>query len=412
MMRSLSFFGYLKGSVKIRVDGFFTERFINLCVMEGILLWNIKRAGTERIYACVSPKDFKRLKAAAKKTKSRIKIVKKSGAPFAAFRYRKRKYAAIGIVFLAAAVWFYSTHVMGIDIKGNERIKTETLSAALKEFGVYGGASLEKIDRKKVQNNMMTRLEDISWIGVNIKGSRVYIEVKERLEKPKALESDVPCDLIAAEDGIIDELDVREGQSMVRRSEFVEKGDLLVSGAMDSAQTGIRYVHSYGEVYAITNKSLKEEYKRVITEKTPTGREKRKLSIVFGEKRIGLYLKAEPEYKNYEKKIIKTENPIFPKIYAETAVFSEQSAKQKKRSDKEIFELGKKELSKKIEKNLKENSLIKNISAKFEEKDPETLVVTVNFEIRENIAEERKIDKTENLNYDIDMSKNNAPLNE
>jgi len=398
---------FLRGSVLIRIDGYFTERFINLCMNGDILLWDIKRAGETRLFARIRPSDFKRVKKAASKTRSKISIVKKSGIPFIMFRYRKRKFVFIGILLAVIMLWYFKSHVTGIDITGNERLESSVIESALKDFGIYKGAEVKDINRKLVQNKMMTRLDDIAWIGINIRGSRVYIEVKERLDTKEETDKSIPCDLIALKDGIIEELDVRQGQSMVKKKQFVQAGDLLVSGAVDSQVSGIRYVHSFGEIFALTELEKEEEYKLEIIEKKPTGRTKKKHSICFGNKRIGLFLKKEPDYKNYEMKTEKKDLGIFD-ISVETEVYTEQEHKKIKRSEKETFEAGKNDLCEKMKKQIKDSAEIKNISAKYYKKDSETLVVTVNFELRENIAKERTIDKIENLNYDIlDMDNNN-----
>ena len=413
-MFALDIVNFIKGYVSIRIDGFFCERFINLCVKKGILLWDIKRSGESRIYAKISISDFKRVNEAAKKTRSKVTIAKKSGLPFLMFRYRKRRLALIGIVIFFVMLTFFKSHVMGIDIRGNERIETDAVEAALKDFGVYLGADLRDIDRRLVQNKMMNRMEDIAWIGVNIRGSRVYIEIKERLDTEENPETDIPCDLIAKRDGIIEELDVREGQSMVKRNEFVEEGDLLVSGAMDSNSMGIRYVHSYGEIYASTNYEKTGEYALTITEKKLTGRQKKKYSIHFGEKSFDLFLKNEPDYKYFEKKedVKKTG---FWGMEFKTCTYSEYEPKKIKRGEKEAFEDAKKDLIEKMKQEIFTNSensddiQIKNISSKYEKKDAETIEITVNFELRENIALQRPIDKIENLNYDI-LNKDNNNL--
>lgn len=412
----LKFINFLKGYVHIIIDGYFTERFINICVNSDILLWDIKRLGETRISAKVLPGDFHRLRVAARKTKSSVKIAGKSGMPFLLFRYRRRKLAIVGIAAFFFMLMYFSSHVMGIDITGNERVTTESIESSLKDFGIYTCAPLKSIDRKLVQNKMMTRFDDISWIGINIKGSRVYIEIKERLKIPEGVALDVPCDLIATEDGIIDELNVREGQSLVKRKEFVEKGDLLVSGAVDSLQSGIRYVHSYGEIYAITQRNLSRDYSLEFTERVYTGREKKKYSVSVLGKKLNLFLKKEPEYKFFDKKEEKKDysfmKNLFPTVSLEKTIYKEQNEKKIKKTEKEMFETAKKELTEEIKKELAKDTEIKNISAKYEKKGEKNITVTVNFELRENIAKERAIDKIENLNYDIlDSKKNEDTIN-
>ena len=53
---------YIVGYVKISVEGYFIERFMNICISKKILLWNIKREKSTFLYANVGIKDFKKLK--------------------------------------------------------------------------------------------------------------------------------------------------------------------------------------------------------------------------------------------------------------------------------------------------------------------------------------------------------------
>ena len=65
---------YFTGYVKIKVEGLFLERFINICVSKKILLMDIKREKSTIMYANVGIADYKKLKQVARKTKSKIKI--------------------------------------------------------------------------------------------------------------------------------------------------------------------------------------------------------------------------------------------------------------------------------------------------------------------------------------------------
>ena len=73
---------YILGYVNILVEGYFVEKFINICNKQKIFLWNLKRSKTTIIYTNVSIKDFKKLKPIAQKTKCKIKKKKKKGLPF------------------------------------------------------------------------------------------------------------------------------------------------------------------------------------------------------------------------------------------------------------------------------------------------------------------------------------------
>ena len=79
------------GYVRITVEGFFIERFINICKAKEILLWGIKREKASIMHANISIKNFKQVKEISKKTKCRVHIKRKKGIPFFLNKYKKRK---------------------------------------------------------------------------------------------------------------------------------------------------------------------------------------------------------------------------------------------------------------------------------------------------------------------------------
>ena len=61
----------LQGYVKIKVEGYSPERFLNLCNVHKILIWGIDSQNSIwEMY--VSAKDFKKLRPLARKTRTKI----------------------------------------------------------------------------------------------------------------------------------------------------------------------------------------------------------------------------------------------------------------------------------------------------------------------------------------------------
>ena len=56
-----------------------------------IIIWNLKRDKSVQLNLNIGIKDFKKIKKIAKKTKCKVKIIKKKGLPFLFNRYKKRK---------------------------------------------------------------------------------------------------------------------------------------------------------------------------------------------------------------------------------------------------------------------------------------------------------------------------------
>ena len=396
--------GYLRGYIVICADGVFCERFLNICSNREIFLWNIKRLGKNRICACISIGGFKEIRGIARKTRTHISVLKRKGVPFVLHRYRKRRVALVGVVLFFALLWYLTGHIMGIDVTGNQRITTEEIMNQLKACGIYYGADVDQIDSKLIKNQMMTKFDDIAWIGINIKGSRAYIEVKERLDTPIRVDADIPCDIIAAKDGIIRLLEVKEGQTLVKTNEYVEKGDLLVSGVVDSNKTGMRYVHSFGEIYAETVYKKTREYPFEYIEKIYTGKEKKRYSLSVMNKKLKLFFKAEQPFAKgevtRENTEYKTPFSFIPSLFIETEKFVEYTTEKRARSLEEAIALGESELGEEIEAELNEGVEIKDKKVSYTENGEKGVFVTVEYLCQEDIAQQRIIDKIDNLGYD------------
>ena len=113
---------YILGYVTIKVESYYIERFINICISKKIFLWNIKREKSSILYASISINDYKRLKGIAKKTKSLIKIEHKKGLPFLINRYKKRKIFLSLFIIVIIFLIITSNFIWNIEIKGNEKI--------------------------------------------------------------------------------------------------------------------------------------------------------------------------------------------------------------------------------------------------------------------------------------------------
>ena len=83
-----SLFSFLQGYLRIYLRGRDTERYLNLCSKNDILLWNLK-CRPEGIFCSVKVDDYKRSKPYLKKTGTHASIKKKTGLPFLVYRYRK-----------------------------------------------------------------------------------------------------------------------------------------------------------------------------------------------------------------------------------------------------------------------------------------------------------------------------------
>ena len=111
-----SFLRWLRGYVKIRVEGYSPERFLNLCCFHHILIWELSPAGNAyEMYMSLS--GFRKIRPFARKTRTRAVIIEKCGFPFFVKHYRRRKLLFAGIFFCIILLKAYSLFIWDIHLK-------------------------------------------------------------------------------------------------------------------------------------------------------------------------------------------------------------------------------------------------------------------------------------------------------
>ncbi|HOJ81112.1 MAG TPA: sporulation protein YqfD, partial [Clostridiales bacterium] len=221
---------YLRGYVIIIVEGFFIEKFINICARRRIHLWDVRIQRERRVTARVSISGFRLIRPVARKTGCRVRLLKKRGLPFVFSKYRRRKAFFAGAVLFVVLINVLASFVWSIEITGNEKLDTVFLENVLAANGIKTGALKYRIDTRRAVDRMMLEIDRLSWISINIKGTKVKVQVREREDIPEIVPRHIPCDIIARKDGIIRQVIAKEGIEAVAEGDTVKKGQVLISG--------------------------------------------------------------------------------------------------------------------------------------------------------------------------------------
>ncbi len=375
--------GYLKGHLLVRADSRFTERFINICMHRGIPVRDIKRCGNNRIIFKTDINTFKEIRLPARRTKSSVKIIKRCGLPFVIKRYKKKRLVIISSIIILGVVWFASNHVLGITVFGNNRISTDVIRGTLRESGLKLGMKTEDVVANTIRNNMMSKLSDLAWVGINANGSRVYIEIVERIEKEEGIDKNAPaCDLVAKCDGEIEKIEIREGQAVVNIGSGVRKGDVLVSGIVDNPIDGFTYVHARGDVFAKTRYIKTRAYPLSYIERIKTGKKKTRFSLLIKDKKINIFKNKPFKYYDLSQKEIGNDIKLIKESYEEVLEEKKNVLPQEalKKAEEELYN----EFL--MEKDEKAEVIERNVTYTISEKNE--ILVTLEIILRENIAKE------------------------
>ncbi len=228
----LSLWHYLKGYVIVEVSGLAIEKFLNLILHQGIIIWDLYR-NEERVCFKVKIKDFKGMKQAVKKARCRIKIVRKKGMPFIAHRYKKRKLFVAGVGIFAFLLWLLSSFVWLVEVEGNERVNSFEIIEVLEKQGYCEGKLKSRMNLREAEAYLLAQMPDIIWVGISYEGTRMLVKVAESVPKPNITElNESPKALIAKRDALITYIATQKGKPLVKKGDIVKKGELLVAGEM------------------------------------------------------------------------------------------------------------------------------------------------------------------------------------
>ena len=245
----------VSNQVRCLVTGEETLRFVNLCRNNGIELRHLIRK-ENAIQMEIDAENFKKLRPLVRKTHVKIHILNRHGPAFFFYRHKRRWWFLLGMTVFAGMIYILSLFVWQIDIDGNRKYTDALILQALAQMDVKTGCRKSEIDLPEIEEELRIMYNEITWVSASITGTKLQIELREgdlkisgssgdgqtgnvkRVENqedsPKTQngesETDLPANLVTAEDALITNLVVRRGTAAVRYGDEVKKGDVLIEG--------------------------------------------------------------------------------------------------------------------------------------------------------------------------------------
>jgi similar to stage IV sporulation protein len=317
-----------------------------------------------------------------------------SGIPELLRRYRLRTGVFIGIFIFIASVTLSSFFIWDINVTGNVNITTEEIRERLSAYGVREGAFIPSLDMNDVASRVLLEAGNISFLKINMRGTVASVEVRERRESGSEAAADSPSNLVAKYSGQIERLEVLGGSSQVAYLQPVKKGELLVSGIIDSTALGYRLVRSRGKVFARVTLAYESEIPLETTEKTYTGKEICKKNIIFFGNSLNISKNTSVSYDKYDTIINKEKIYLFGKIelpiFVVTQTFREYREEKRTLSESEALACALSEIDKKSREELSYAEILSR-ETKTETREGSVFMRTEVYCILD-IAEEVKIE--------------------
>ena len=279
----IKIWNFLRGYVKIDISGFSVERLINKAIFDGLVFWDVHK-GAIATHAHISLKDYKRLVALAQSLGAVVDISRLYGLPAVFWRFKKRVLLLVGFLFFIAALIIMLSFIWRVDIYGTSRLDNDDILAFLAEndFGI--GSFRHGVAYRDVEGLLMGQFSDIAWVSLSITGTRAVIELVESIVPPDIIDTSIPMDVVAAQDGLIVQMATSSGTPLFMPGDVVRQGDIIVSGqvaiGIQDEIVGYEYVRAQSAVTARLYYRMNFEIPLVFYEKTFTGQVKSIYSLI------------------------------------------------------------------------------------------------------------------------------------
>ncbi|MFC3039096.1 sporulation protein YqfD [Virgibacillus xinjiangensis] len=396
----------MSGFITIEVQGERPEAFFQLCSQSGVQAWDIRKPQADICEGSIKLKDVQRIKPIKRGTGYKVRFKERKGLPFLFKHFLGRKTLVTGLLAGLLFLLFLSNILWDVEISGLPKDVEEKVNKQLDEYGIQQGAWIFKLESpNQIQQQLIKDVPELLWVGVDQRGTTFHLEGVEKIVV-KEEEKPGPQNLVAAKKGVITDMYVAKGRPLVHVSDYVDAGDVLVSGRIDSSaeeeeeqekERKAELVAAQGEVTAATWYEVSVTVPLELLSEQLTGNRKKKYHLKAGQTMLPVWGFGSHEfdevYREVEERSLYFLKWELPVKFVETTLSEKQSIQEERTKD-EAVEAGVLQAKKDLQLHLGPDATIVSEKILQETMDNGKVKINLFLSVEENIAEAEPIKTT------------------
>ena len=294
----------------------------------------------------------------------------------------------IGIIFL----YLLSNIIFDVKIMTNKEELVKIIKRELDESNLKKYRFIKSFKEKEViKNNILSLYQDkIEWLEIDRVGTKYYIRVLERI-----INKENPINnyqhVVARKNAVIKEIKASSGEIIKKVNDYVNKGEVIISGLIKKDDEVKDIVEARGSIYGETWYNVKVILPKIYKEINNTNNSYTRLSLKIFNNRIILFNKDTNGLLKYND---------YPIISSNLLPFSLNKTKVIEQKEDTYFYTYQEVLDKGI--SLAKEKLLNDLSSDskilFQKKlklyeENSTIIVEVFFKVYEDITDYKKIDE-------------------
>ncbi|RSL34481.1 sporulation protein YqfD [Salibacterium salarium] len=378
--------------VKVRVTGKHIENIINYCLRDGIILSNVTRQkGAVEFYTTQS--NVNEIQEATRLYDCEWEMIEESTYQKYYGYLKTRTGFFLGVSLFILIIILLSQMIWKIEIEGADPRLEYEMKDYLDELGIKVGAFQFLLpDSEGMQTQLLNKMDEVTWIGVNKKGTTYQFQVVEQ-SLPEKSESQSPHHLVAKKTAVINSIYAEKGKPMVKQNDVVHKNDVLISGFIGEGEYS-RAVAAQGEVRGETWYKVTVELPEKLLLQTLTGESEKSYTIQLFGLNIPIWgMNAGEQYDNvvvsektHDAKVWKWNLPVSLEVnkYQESKTVQDVSKKN-------IMEKSKEAATITLKNRLSNNAEIKAEKILHEDSQNGKVRLVIHYQVIEDIISEAPI---------------------
>lgn len=290
--------------ISLNIKGKNINRFIKKLTKNKISILKLKYKDENEVDMIIYKKDYGKLK----KIKSIYNITKLDVYGYIKIKQNifKNKHLILLLTIFFIIFLFLTNLIFDIEIIHSNKDIRNLLRKELYKNGIKK-YSLKKSynDLKKIKEKILNKYPDkIEWLEIESLGTKYTVRVEER-KIPNQNIDDRPRDIIAKKSGVLKKVVALKGDIVKDMDDYVNKGDLIITGQLIFNDKVTGQVKADGHVYAEIWYVIKSEYPFLVNKERYTGNKKNVYSVKFLNKNFDFTIGKYKTKKIKEKTIMK-----------------------------------------------------------------------------------------------------------
>ena len=365
--------------IKIKISGKNPSYFLKELILMKIKLYKIDNH--KDLIVVVDYEDYLKIKDI--KTTYKIKVLRRYG--ICKYKYLLKKYFSFIITILLGLLFIIilSNIIFKVEVITPNKELLKTIKKDLENEGIKKFKLKKSYNTiQKIKEKILEKEKDkLEWLEIEEHGVKYKVVLEERkknIEKKECL----PRHIISTKTAIIKTIEAETGEITVKKNDFVNKGDILISGFIHNKEEIMSKVCARGKVYGETWYKVKVLHPKTTTIKTTTKNKRLGFTLHIFNYNIELFNKYK-QYKNKKLSLVKSN--LLP-INISITLYQKLKISQKENTKKTIINNSLKKAELEIKKKLKpDESIISKKVLKILKKNSK-IEVEVFFKIKENIT--------------------------